>query len=293
MEEFPRGGETVTREVAIPVAPFWGDHHLSGQTVLPAVEALQLLARSLPNGSGVLPLIQEQVTFRHLLMISPEQRELTVLAEYARAADGGILARLLTVRAGRQSAVTRRIEHAVVRFVLRRDGHVGAADESDFLLAESAVGEGEPFVVSAARLYDELVPFGAAYRNVLDEVRMTPDGATARISGGVFPEADGPLGSPFPFDAALHVACAWGQRYLGLVSFPVAFARREIHCPTKAGAAYRCRVVPLGEDTPGSLRFDLALYHDDGGIAEIVRGIEMRDIASGRRLPPAWIREGL
>ncbi len=72
----------------------------------------------------------------------------------------------------------------------------------------------------------------------------SPAGASAEVSGGDYPEAVGPLGSPFPFDAALHVACAWGQRYRGIVAFPVGFDRREIAVPTRAGETYRCRVVP-------------------------------------------------
>jgi hypothetical protein len=126
---------------------------------------------------------------------------------------------------------------------------------------------------------------------VAGDVGLTTTGAWARVCGGDFPEATGPLGSPFPFDAALHVACAWGQRYKNTVVFPVGFGLREIFSPTRAGETYLCHVVPLPEENAAVLRFDIRLSDEDHRPVEIIRGVEMRDISGGRRKPPAWVRE--
>ena len=157
---------------------------------------------------------------------------------------------------------------------------------------EAATTTGPVFTVSARHLYEELIPFGPAYRNVVGDLRLAAAGAWAELSGGDYPEAVGPLGSPFPFDAALHAACAWGQRYRGIVAFPVGFDRRVIVAPTRAGETYRCRVVPLAA-AGATLRFDILIACGDGRPAEVIRGVAMRDISGGRRKPPAWVGEGL
>jgi len=127
---------------------------------------------------------------------------------------------------------------------------------------------------------------------VVGEVCLTPAGASAEVSGGNYPDAVGPLGSPFAFDAALHVACAWGQRYRNLVAFPVGFDRREIIRPTRRGEIYICHVFPLPEEG-AALRFDVRLYGEDRRPVEIIGGVKMRDISGGGLKPPAWVREGV
>ena len=124
---------------------------------------------------------------------------------------------------------------------------------------EAIMPEGPPFTVPDSRLYDELVPFGPAYRNVRGDILLTESGVSATVSGGDFPEAEGPLGSPFPLDAAMHAACAWGQRYRNRVVFPIGFDRREILAPTRTGETYLCRIMPL-PDEGAVLRFDIRLY---------------------------------
>lgn len=111
-------------------------------------------------------------------------------------------------------------------------------------------------------------------------------------SGGDFPEAAGPLGSPFPLDAAMHAACAWGQRYRNRVVFPIGFNRREILFPTRAGEMYLCRIKPL-PDEGAVLCFDVRLHDMHRRPVETIQGLRMRDIFLGKRIPPAWVREGL
>lgn len=363
--------------MAIPLPAYRADHCIFGHAVLPAVEALQILAATLPASAGVNPLIQKGAVFSHLLTLDPGPGVLPAVHEWQRWSDGRCLSRLTTVRRARSSAVTRPVEHARVWFTVAEgrgredeaakgtgtaralsasvsgavpsfprmresrylhegkdsagvypresgDGNdrkgllirgiveseetaetpgrqeslaTGATAKTDdkpgsVLFSGSPDTAGPVFAVSNQRLYEELVLFGPAYRNVTGEVCLTPAGATAGVSGGGVPEADGPLGSAFPLDAALHVACAWGQRYRGLVAFPVGFGRREVFAPTETGGAYRCSVVPLPGERPGVLRFDILLEDDARRTVEVIQAVEMRDISGGRQLPPAWVREG-
>lgn len=313
MENLSPAGETLTLPVTIPVAAHLRDHLVAGRVVLPAVEALQLLARTLPAEAGADPLRQEGAAFAHLLTLDPRAAVIEALHEFTRLADGRCLSRLLTSRSGAQARWTRRVEHAAVVFGpgagRERDAGPppgegerrpeGAQGGGDATLAaergEAPAGEGGAGAAvlrfSARRLYADLVPFGPAYRNVTGEVTLATAGAAAEVSGGL-PGAAGPLGSPFPLDAAFHLACAWGQRYGNRILFPVGFARRTILRPTAAGGRYGCTAVPRpGEG--GALRFDLTIAAADGRPMEIVRDLQMREIAGGSRRPPAWVREGL
>jgi hypothetical protein len=299
MENLSRPVETIDIPVTIPVRAYLGDHHVSDRVVLPAVEALQVLARTLPAAAGADPRRQEAGVFSHLLTIDPRVSEIPAIHEFTRYADGRCRSRLATVVSGRQAKWTRRVEHAAVFFLTAGGEEAGKGNGSAPLSGEAAAplpgatttAAGPVFTVSARRLYDELVPFGPAYRNVVGDLRLAAAGATAEVSGGDYPEAVGPLGSPFPFDAALHAACAWGQRYRGIVAFPVGFDRREIAVPTRACETYRCRVVPL-PDAGAALSFDILITADDGRPVEVIRGVAMRDISGGRRKPPAWVGEG-
>jgi hypothetical protein len=284
MEELPRSDRRVRAPLTVPVLPYWRDHCLGAGAVLPAVEALQILARSLPAGAGT-PLVQEEASFPHLLVLAPDQEEITLYSEQDSEAGGRGWARLLTLRQGRQGAWCRAIEHACLRF-----SSATAARQERAAWAGPAE-RGEAFVFPASRLYEELVPFGPAYRNTVGEVCLDPQGAWAQVTGGEKAGAEGPLGSPFPFDAAMHLACAWGQRYRGQVTFPVAFRRRQIFAPTQTGKSYLCQVSWRGEDARG-IYFDLALSTAEGERAEQVEGLAMRPLARERRQPPAWIREG-
>ena len=91
------------------------------------------------------------------------------------------------------------------------------------------------FEIPACRLYGELVPFGPAFQSVQDRVTLTESAAVARVYAVDHPGARGPLGSPFPLDGSLHAACAWAQRYCGIVAFPVGFDERVIVQPIAPG----------------------------------------------------------
>ena len=290
--------------LVIPVSAYLREHRADGRCVLPAAEALQILARTLtPAYDGRR---QEGAQFSHLLIVDEAAARIEAVHEIEPLPGGGCRSRLTTRRTGRRTACSRRIEHACVHFPAVRGVGTDTGEETA-TARERAVrgvsGEGgrdrdeekrhdsAPFVVPGARLYEELVPFGPAWRNVTGEVCLTSAGAAAALSGGRFPEADGPLGSPFPFDAAMHVACAWGQRYRGVVAFPVGFDRRDVLFPTSSNGRYVCRVSPLG-DEGATLRFDIRIDDEERRTVEVIRGLRMRDISRGKRIPPAWVREG-
>jgi hypothetical protein len=292
MENLSQPVETIAISLAISVPAYLRDHHVGGLVVLPAVEALQTVARSKPATWGADLCRQERAVFHHLFRIDAGAGEIPALHEHARYADGRCLSRLTTLRSGRQMKFTRRMEHVSVWFTPagREAAEVDADPAPD--PDDAGMPEGPTFTVSNSRLYDELVPFGPAYRNVRGDVSLAEGGVSATVSGGDFPGAAGPLGSPFPLDAAMHAACAWGQRYRNRVVFPIGFDRREILAPTRAGETYPCRITPL-LDEGAVLRFDIRLYGRDRRPVEVIRGLKMRDIFGGKLTPPAWVREGV
>jgi hypothetical protein len=292
MESLSQPTEAITIPLVISLPDYLRDHYIGDLVVLPAVEALQIVARSRPDGLDGHSCRQERAFFHHPLMIDPCATEIPAVHEHARYADGRCLSRLTTLLSGRQVKFTRRMEHLSVWFA--PEDRVDECCGTDTALGpvNAAMPEGPVFKVSADRLYDELVPFGPAYRNVRGDVFLTETCVSATVSGGDFPEAAGPLGSPFPLDAAMHAACAWGQRYRNRVVFPVGFNRREILSPTRAGETYLCRITPL-PDEGAILCFDVQLHDLQRRPVETIRGLKMRDIFGGKRTPPVWVREGL
>ncbi len=303
--------------LSIVIPDYLRDHRYEGRVVLPAAEALQILAKSLPEDLPRCdPLRQEGGEFARLLPLDPKADTLNVFHEIAVSPDGRRRSRLTTLHLGRQTQLNRRMTHVSVVFSAvdnneadRKHGSVdGSGKESQARSSgrrgdgpgsgavpahdEAAELNGPVFTFSSRRLYADLVPFGPAYHNVISEITLTKTGVRAFVSGGDFPEAVGPLGSPFPFDAAMHMACAWGQRYRHIVAFPVGFDYREIILPTSAGETYLCRVFPL-PDEGAVLRFNVRLLGEDHRLVEIILGLRMRDISGGRLKPPAWVRKGV
>ena len=317
MENLPQPVRSVKIPLTVAIPDYLRDHRYDGRIVLPAAEALQILARSLPGDLPRCdPHLQEGGEFPHLLPLDADTDVFSAFHEIDYSPDGSRQSRLTTLRTGRQTQLNRRITHVSVAFSPvddkkanrengSADGSGGAvpawlsrkrgddpADGADPTQIEAAELNGPIFTFPCRRLYADLVPFGPAYRNVITEITLTKTGASANVSGGDFREAVGPLGSPFPIDASMHVACAWGQRYRNVVAFPVGIDRREIILPTSAGETYRCRVFPLrGEGAV--LRFNVCLFGKDDRPAEIILGLRMRDISGGRLKPPAWVRKGV
>lgn len=318
MENLSEPVEKISVPLTIPVQAYLRDHRIGGRVVLPAVEALQIAALSGPANAEIGFRIQKRALFRHPLVIGESAVEIRMVHEQERYADGRCLSRLTTLLSGRRMRFTRSVEHLSVWFASADQEaarEAGSEEGSNFPSASARIrgapfGSGEDsgqrmdsppdltpdadavFRVPAERLYAELVPFGPAYRNIRGDLLLTETGISATVYGGDFPEAVGRLGSPFPLDAAMHAACAWGQRYRGRVVFPVGFDRREIFSPARTRENYLCRIHPL-PDEKTFLRFNILIRGPDRKPVEAIHGLAMKEIFAKRSVPPDWIREGI
>jgi hypothetical protein len=269
-------------EIGIP--PCLRDHRFEGRCVLPAVEALRLLAgcvRSQQPDRDVRTLTD--ASFARFLFIGDEENRIAAHIDIETDEKEDLVAGLLTLVAASRGPAKRAKVHAQVCFPTK------IMDFETMPFSEAFRLEGDPFAVSPARLYRELVPLGPAFQNICDDLYLTGQGAATRVFAAFHHEGPSPLGSPFPLDAAMHGACVWAQRYAGIVAFPVGFARRSIFRPIAAGQTCFARIVPI-RTASEPLIFDLWLYSLQGVPYEAVLGLAMRDVSSGRLKPPAWIR---
>jgi hypothetical protein len=180
--------------------------------------------------------------------------------------------------------ISRIVEHARVEFA-----GIAGKQKPAHPFGDLEKLEGECIKIPAAAIYSVLVPFGRAYQNITGELSVSRAGALGNISGGDAPSDDDLLGSPFPFDAAMHMACAWAQRFTDVVPFPIGFAKRIIYSKTKKGVGYLGRIVPASF-TPKTLVFDAWIFDPEGAVCEVIVGIKMVDVSQGRVKPPAWIK---
>lgn len=259
------------------------DHAFEGQAVLPAVEILENLARAVHGRfPGVVLRVMEEALFPRFLVLQPGVGAVEAWCELQPLGGGRVRAVLGTAVRSRSGAMGRRVAHGTVVFG-------GAEAEEDLPAKRAEAPVTGSFPVSADRLYRELVPFGPAYRNARDPVVLWEEGAEARVAA---PEEGDPgrhLGSPFPLDAALHVACAWCQRFVGTVALPVGFRRRRVIRPIEPGETCRVRLAATGTEG-GVFLFDLEMEDPGGNLREALSGIRMRDVSGGRLRPPDWIR---
>lgn len=278
MERFP---------LEIPLSPHLRDHAFDGKTMLSAAELLHLLASVVSSCfPGLSCMDSAAALFSRFLLLPPgEEKVLQVWVELETKADGALTARLLQAFQSRSGSYSRLREHVRVEF--RKEG---TWDFPLLSFTEAMALPGKILEVTAERLYEELVPFGPAYRNIRGRLRLNAAGAVAELQTdlesfpGLFP------GIPLIADAAFHAACVWGQRYDGRVVFPVGFRRRIIRHFTKPGVSYLCRVLPAGAERE-ALHFDLWIYGPEGAPYEAILGLRMADVTAGRLKPPRWIRE--
>lgn len=275
--------------VSLAVPAFWADHRFLGRAVLPAVEAMQLLAvhtaACRPNSNVAR---MRAARFDKFLEIPPDQHDLSVYCDLADEPDGSVRASLVTRMKSGSAGFTRTKEHVRVVFPPNSEDARAPAPAPDL----AAVLQGICLRVAPEAIYAELVPFGPAYRNIV-ELQVTPEGAMAVIQAPDRPDPpdSSPLGSPFVLDAAFHAACVWGQRFAGVVAFPVGIDRRLVLLPARAGERYTCRVMPV-HVRPDRLIFDLWILDRSGRIREAALGVRMRDVSGGRLQPPQWVRDG-
>ena len=265
-----------TRQVEI--LPWFCDHCFDGQPVLPAVESLILLANTVQNefpGSNIC--LMRKARFLRFFEIPVDAPYVDCHITVEESEDSAIRATLLSRR--KTGAFSRMIEHASVDFAAR-------PPKNDQPLPVFPAGDG--FSLSRETIYRDLIPFGPAYQNVLS-AELFPGGAAARLATPLNVTVNAPHGSPFLFDSAMHVACTWGQRYAGIVPFPVAFSTRTLRKASTPDTQYLATIRHTG-DRSTELIFDIDITDIRGVQIEQIRGLVMRDVSGGRLLPPDWIQ---
>jgi hypothetical protein len=271
----------------ISVYPHMRDHAFNGRVMFSAAELLSMMAAHVqsqfPDPANI---EQADARFPRFLMLPPEEdRALSVLLELETHADGGLTARLLHKFQSRSGTISRLREHVRVRFQNEDN-----ADLFPPVFNEASVLSGDVFEIPAERIYEELIPFGPAYRNIRGQLRMNAQGAVALLS-----TARNAISAAYPVvplisDAAFQAACVWGQRYSGKVVFPVGFRRRCFWKALQPEGSYLCRVFPV-DTSRESLVFDLWIHEREGTLCEAILGLRMMDVTSGRIKPPRWVQD--
>ncbi|MGD8366928.1 MAG: polyketide synthase dehydratase domain-containing protein [Desulfobacterales bacterium] len=270
--------------IQIPVRPDLFDHRFEDRPVYPAVEAMEVLAgtvRTLRADAAVDALAD--VRFDKFLPIPDGRQHLSVFCDVRSEGDG--------IRAEMQSRVrlpsgfTRNKIHASARF------EPAPVAEPDPGAGPRQLPDEDVFPVSAERLYRELVPFGKRFQTLIGDVALFSTEARAVVRCPEKRPTPGRLlGNSFVLDGAFHAACAWGQRFAGVVAFPVGIDKRRVLLPTRAQDRYSVRVLPTrtGSDL---LVFAIEIADDSGKTRERLEGVRMRDVSGGRWKPPDWIKK--
>jgi len=277
-------GQIERQALNIRIHPCWRDHRFQDRAVLPAVEAMQLLADRVRRVRPVMFATRMgSARFEKFLELPESDQSVEALCDLTLLAKGGMRAALLTRSRARAAKLSRLKTHAQVDFLPVADGPPPEPPLPD----QGHFAEEPCFSVDPHRLYSDLVPFGPAYHNIYRTLILNAQGARAGIRAPEIPS--GCLGSPFVLDAAFHAACAWGQRFADVVAFPVGMDERFVLRPTQAGEAYTAHILPVREDREGLL-FDIRITDADNLLFEVLRGVRMRDVSGGRLKPPDWIR---
>jgi len=244
---------------------------------MPAVELLELLARTVSEHAGwgerpSLPLATTDVVFPRFLP-TDEIPRCTFQVEVADT-PGGVRASLRS-RIDLPGGMQRSREHAAATFA--RAAHVPSPPAPPSCECE----------ISAERIYAELIPFGPRYRNLRGSVGLGETGGLGIVRSPTPPSNTSPLlGCPFLLDAAMHLACVWGQRYAGYVAYPTGFSARLLVKPTATGER-RCLVFPHRTE-PRRFGCDLWLLDQHDQVCDVVTALSMSPLSVGAP-PPAWI----
>jgi phosphopantetheinyl transferase len=284
MEDLPEIIKPERIPIHIGIADYLRDHVFRGRTVYPAVEAMRVLAKStLERFPGADVRFMENADFARFMEISPGSASVEAFNE-VETSGRALSVMLLTIKKSGSTSITRALEHVSLTFP-------GEAQAPHLPPLDIALGlEGLCAVPDPVLIYEELVPFGPAYRNI-ERLHVSEQGALALVNGGTAAAPDGPLGSPFPLDASFHAACVWGQRYAGIVGFPIHIDSRVIVKKTAAGETYAARIMPVSAEG-GLLVFNLWIFDMEGGLCEEALGLHMKDVSGGTIVPPEWIRTG-
>ncbi|HOO71266.1 MAG TPA: polyketide synthase dehydratase domain-containing protein [Spirochaetota bacterium] len=268
---------------AIEVPAYVRDHHSRGAVLFPAVEIMDAMASAVATSGKDIPVnVISRARFDRFIQLDASMNVIEALCSLEQGDDGTLAATLMT-RAVLKSGISRKVEHATMVF--------GRSETPAALPLDLACSlQGAVFEVSSEDLYRDLVPFGPAFRNLQGALYLSEEGALGSVTGGDVSRA-WTLGSPFALDAAFHAACAWSQRFTGIVAFPVGFSSRVVHSPVRPGERLLCRIVPV-KTAEEPLVFNLHLFRHSGEPCETVTGLLMKDVSGGTNRPPDWIGRG-
>ena len=279
MERLSNIRETVRLPLCINVHPYLMDHQHRGKAVLPAVEAIEILAAStlahLP-GTSVQRILDAR--FDKFLVIEDGRQQIDAFNDLEIFDNGRVISRFITKSKSKKALITRTREHATLCF-----HGVASAPEPP----PPGIPTGSEYHIPAESIYQSLVPFGPGYHN-LKELILFKEGARGQVYAPLLGDSERVLGSPFPLDAAFHAACVWGQRYAGLVGFPVGFGLRNLLMPTRSGNTYTARIFPK-EIHSNRFLVDIWITDKDATLHEVALDVVMQDVSGGRIKPPSWI----
>ncbi len=272
--------ERVRLPLNIKVPPYLMDHRFRGRAVLPAVETVEVLAAS------TLAHVPEanircicDARFDKFLVVEKGVKEIDAFNDLEILGHGTAISRLITRTRSRKAGITRTKEHAVLRF----EDCPKNRDQQPLKISPTP-----GYHVPAETIYKDLVPFGPHFHNLKEGVTLWETASEARVCAPNLDCSAKHLGSPFPLDAAFHAACVWGQRYAGIVGFPVGFGRRLVHLPTERGMAYTAQIIP-GMVHLDRFSADIWIMDSQGILREFISGVVMKDVSGGRTRPPSWI----
>ncbi|MGD0276738.1 MAG: 4'-phosphopantetheinyl transferase superfamily protein [Syntrophales bacterium] len=270
--------------LTIPVSPYLKDHCFFGNIILPAAESLQQLASSTQSYRPEASVRSMRcASFVRFLQIPKDIRTIDAYHELEIFNDGHLSSKLMTTGLIKGTTVTRTKVHTMVEFtdLIKRNARLP--------MDMAAALDGVCLEIHNKKLYSELITFGPAYQNIKGSLFISDNGAIGDVQAAEHPALSSPLGSPFPFDGALHAACAWGARFHNILTFPVAFKERHIVKPTVPGELYRFIIRPVSS-LGNALQFDIWIYDAEGDLREEIIGMMMKDVSGGRAKSPEWIQ---
>jgi len=154
MEKFSKIIDKVRLPLEIKVLPYLLDHQFEGKPVLPAVEAMQILAVStqchMPHTKVACIL---DARFDKFLCISPYEDNIAAFNEIEVYENGRIISKLITKTRSKKTPITRVKEHVTVTFPLKEITTEKRLFDGDTNLEENS------FKILPERLYSELVPW--------------------------------------------------------------------------------------------------------------------------------------
>jgi len=257
------------------------DHRFEGNAVFPAVEAMQLLASSAQSHfPEIKPRYISNATFEKFLYLDKDQPEIEIFNEISSDENDTLVSKLITRTTSKTLSISRLKEHVSLSFHSRKNNEISLPPVETLADLKS-----KTFSIPASTVYHELVPFGPSYHNIIGDLFLSEKGAIAVVHAPENHAASGPLGSPFPLDAAFHAACAFCQCFLKFIGFPIGFKKRQVIHRTRPGKRYTVRMIPI-QTSSDELICDLWIWNQDGRFFEAVSGLMMRDVSGGRRRPP-------